>query len=189
MDQQESLPLGVVVEWRRVDHPWKDHDWRPVAVFAGAPALDPRGPWKLLREGEGWRQFHAGTLPLELFRSDTPGYKMNLAQRPPRVFVVLRRAAEPGAEHELQPYLVTADAYASEHYTDSGEEIVEGVAMPPEVVALVADFCERHHVEQAFVKRPRKNAKGTKDSDDKFSRQPPVERPGGGRGGSFGGGR
>src|SRR3546814_7390347 len=87
-----------------------------------------------MREGEGWRQFHAGTLPLELFRSDTPGYKMNLAQRPPRVFVVLRRAAESGAEHELLPYLVTVDAYATEHYADSGEEIVEGVAMPPEVV-------------------------------------------------------
>src|SRR3546814_5842320 len=79
-----------------------------------------------MREGEGWRQFHAGTLPLELFRSDTPGYKMNLAQRPPRVFVVLRRAAESGAEHELLPYLVTVDAYATEHYADSGEEIVEG---------------------------------------------------------------
>src|SRR3546814_6940866 len=78
---------------------------------------------------------------------------MNLAQRPPRVFVVLRRAAESGAEHELLPYLVTVDAYATEHYTDSGEEVVEGVAMPPEVVTLVADFCETHHVEQPFVKR------------------------------------
>src|SRR3546814_7777853 len=36
MDKTETLPLGVVLEWRRVDHPWKDHDWRPVAVIPGA---------------------------------------------------------------------------------------------------------------------------------------------------------
>src|SRR3546814_15667026 len=71
MDKTETLPLGVVLEWRRVDHPWKDHDWRPVAVIPGAPPLDPRGPWTLLPEGEAVRQYHAGTLPLELFRSDT----------------------------------------------------------------------------------------------------------------------
>ena len=39
MEKQESMPLGVVVEWRRIDHPWKDHDWRPVAVIAGALVL------------------------------------------------------------------------------------------------------------------------------------------------------
>src|SRR3546814_8427927 len=77
MDKTETLPLGVVLEWRRVDHPWKDHDWRPVAVIPGAQPLDPRGPWTLLREGEAVRQYHAGTLPLELFRSDTLGYKDN----------------------------------------------------------------------------------------------------------------
>src|SRR3546814_4414217 len=100
MDKTETLPLGVVLEWRRVDHPWKDHDWRPVAVIPGAPPLDPRGPWTLLREGEAVRQYHAGTLPLELFRSDTLGYKDNLLQQPPRIFVVLRQNADPAVEHE-----------------------------------------------------------------------------------------
>src|SRR3546814_13412060 len=66
---RSTLPLGVVLEWRRVDHPWKDHDWRPVAVIPGAPPLDPRGPWTLLREGEAVRQYHAGTLPLEIGRA------------------------------------------------------------------------------------------------------------------------
>src|SRR3546814_11152552 len=107
-----------------------------------------------MREGEGWRQFHAGTLPLELFRSDTPGYKMNLAHRPPRVFVVLRRAAEPGAEHELQPYLVTVDAYATEHYADSGEEIVEGHATPPELAPQGAHSVGRPPRERAYRGQP-----------------------------------
>lgn len=174
MEKTESVPLGVVLEWRRVDHPWKDHDWRPVAVIAGAPALDARGPWKLLREGEGMRQYHAGTLPLELFRSDTPGYEFNLVQEPPRVFVVLRPNSDPAVEHEVIPYLVTANAYETEHYAQDGDEIVEGVVMPAEVVALLADFVKANPVNDTFVKRKRKNAKGR---DDPFSRRPPVERP------------
>ena len=47
--RSESLSLGLVLERRRVDHPWQDHAWRPVAVFPG----DPEGePWRILREGE-----------------------------------------------------------------------------------------------------------------------------------------
>lgn len=175
MDKQESVPLGVVVEWRRIDHPWKDHDWRPVAVIAGAPPMDPRGFWKLLRESEGVRQYLAGTLPLELFRADTPGYKANLEQPPARIFVVLRRNEDPAVEHEVVPYLVTANAFETEHYEQSGEEIVEGVAMPAEVVALVADFVKAHPVDDPFVKRKRKNAK--RSGEEAFGRRPPVDRP------------
>jgi hypothetical protein len=183
MEKNESMPLGVVIEWRRVDHPWKDHDWRPVAVIPGAPALDPRGPWTPLVEGDGWRQFHSGTLPLELFRSDTEGYKINLAQKPPRIFVVLRRNDDPSVDHELVPYLVTANPYETQHYVESGEEIVEGVPMPPEIIAMVGDFFSAHHVEEVFVKRRRKDAK---DREEPFSRRPPVEQPRGKRPGVAG---
>jgi len=174
MDKQESMPLGIVVEWRRIENPWKDHDWRPVAVIAGAPAMDPRGPWKLLREAEGVRQYHAGTLPLELFRSDTEGYKINLVQSPPRVFIVLRRNEDPAVEHEMVPLLVTANPYETQHYVEGGDDLVEGVTMPPEVMALVADFTEANHVEEVFVKRRRKGAKGR---EEPFSRRPPLDRP------------
>ncbi len=43
MNNQETLPPGSVVERRRVAHPWKDFDWRPVTVIPSAPALDPEG--------------------------------------------------------------------------------------------------------------------------------------------------
>lgn len=173
MEKNESMPLGVVVERRRVDHPWKDHDWRPVAVIPGAPALDPHGPWTQLREGEGWAQFHAGTLSLQLFRSETEAYRVNLSQEPPRIFVVLRGSDDPQVDHELIPFLVTADPFEAQHYLDSGEEMVEVVGMPTEVLALVTDFVAAHHVEQPFVKRRRKDPKG---KEDPFSRRPAVEK-------------
>ncbi|MGD1880500.1 MAG: DUF3305 domain-containing protein [Kiloniellaceae bacterium] len=174
MEKNESLPLGVVIEWRRVDHPWKDHSWLPVAVFAGAPEIDSEGPWTRLRDGEGWVQYHCGTLALQLFRADTEGYKVNLGQTPPRVFVVLRDNDDPQGAHDLLPFLVTANPYEAQHYLDNGEDIVETVSMPEDVIAFVQAFVDANHVEAAFTKRKRDKAK---PQDESFSRIAPVERP------------
>ena len=155
MQKREVLPLGVVVERRRIAHPWKDVDWRPVAVIPGASALDPRGAWKRLRAGEGWEQYHCGTLPLRLFRRETEGYKVNLSQQPPKVFVVLRSEAEDDVDHEVMPFLVTVCPYEAQDYLDSGEEIVEAVPMPEDVIAFVQSYIEQHHVDEPFYKRKR----------------------------------
>ena len=174
MEKQESLPLGVVVERRVSSHPWLDHSWRPVTVIPGAPALDPAGEWRLLQEGEGWARYHAGTLTLELFHRETEGYKVNLSQEPPRLFVVLRTGTDSESVHELVPFLVTACPYEAQDYLDSGEELVEGVAMPPDLVAFVQAYIDRHHVDEPFYKRKRKRYE-TEDVD--FSRRPGLCRP------------
>src|SRR3546814_2270304 len=105
--------------------------------------------------------------------SDVCSSDLNLLQQPPRIFVVLRQNADPAVEHEVIPYLVTADAYEGEHYGQAGDEIVDAVSMPPEVMALVADFVKVHHVEEVFVKRKRKKAKNAED--ESFSRRPRSE--------------
>ena len=155
MDKQESLPLGVVLERRRSDNPWLDHVWRPVAVVSGAAACDPAGDWTELRRGEDWVHYHSGTLPLELFPRETEGYRLNLSQEPPRVFVVLRTGDDDDSAHEVVPFLVTACPYEAQDYLDSGEEIVEPVIMPPDVIAFVQAYVERHHVDEPFRKRKR----------------------------------
>src|SRR3546814_21129118 len=80
--------------------------------------------------------------------SDVCSSDLNLLQQPPRIFVVLRQNADPAVEHEVIPYLVTADAYEGEHYGQAGDEIVDAVSMQPEVMALVADFVKVPHVEE-----------------------------------------
>ncbi|WP_420348884.1 DUF3305 domain-containing protein [Pelagibius sp.] len=179
MESSEVLPLGVVVERRRIDHPWKDWAWKPVAVIPGAPPLDPETDWTVLREGEGWVHYHCGTLPLELFRRETEGYKVNLSQEPPQIFVLLRSEDDPESPHEFLPFLVTASPYEAQDYLDSGEEIVEGVPMPPDLVAFVQAFVDAHHVDEVFHKRKRQKARS---GDDAFSRQAPVARAAAGRG-------
>ena len=154
--RKESLDLGVVLERREAENPWIDHSWHAVAVIVGAPPLDPLGPWRKLTEGEDWVQFHAGTLPLELFRRETQGYKVILSQDPPRLFVVLRQVEEPDSPHDMAPFLVTACPYEAQDYLDVGDDLVEVVTMPEAVAAFVKAYCDEHHVEEVFHKRKRK---------------------------------
>ena len=128
MKDQENLPLGIVLERRRVAHPWKDFDWRPVTVIPGAADLDPEGAWRVLAEGDDWI----------------------------RLFVVLRSGEDADCDHDVVPFLVTACPYEAQDYMDSGEELVEPVIMPPGVTAFVQAYIDRHHVDEPFKKRKRK---------------------------------
>ena len=152
MKKQETIEIGVVVERREIDNPWQDHTWKAVAVIPGAAAIDE---WRLLASDEGWMQWHAATLPLELHRSETESYRTNLADNPPRVFIVLREDEE-ADDHEVAPFMVTVSAYEAQDYLDSGEDIVDGVTMPDAIIAWVQAFIDAHHVDEPFVKRKRK---------------------------------
>jgi hypothetical protein len=173
--RHEVLPLGIVLERRRSDHPWQDHTWRPVDVIPGAPARDPRGEWVVLMEGEGCARYHSGTLPLELFRKETNAYMLNLAQTPPRLFIVLRAGDYAGTAHEIAPFVVTASPFEAQEYLESGDDLVETVAMPVEVMAFVQAFVDQHHVTEPFTKRKRKRF----DAHAAATGAPPG--PGGGR--------
>ena len=148
MSADAVMAMGVVIERRESGSPWQDFTWRPVAVIANAATAS----WREFRRGEGWVQFHAATLPLELFKGETEGYLANLAQEPPKVFAVLR-PGDSADELEPEPFHLTVCPYEAMGYGESGDEIVEGVAMPDEVIAWLQAFVQAHHVEVPFKKR------------------------------------
>jgi len=162
MPADAAMPISVVIERRASDNQWQDHVWRPIGVLPHA-ALEPG---KLLASGEGFEHYQAGTLELELFRRETEGYLTNLSQTTPVVFVVLRRN-ESGEGLEFEPFLVTACPYEAMGYTAGGDEIVEGVPMPPEIKAWVGEFVAQFHVDEPFLKR-----KNKKHRDDYGGKQP-----------------
>jgi hypothetical protein len=151
------MPLGVVVERREIDHPWQTHSWRAVAVIPGAPAIDA---WRELARGDRFVRWHAATLPLELHRTETEAYRVNLSGKTPAVYVVLRKIqpSERTAGNAIAPFLVTASPYEAEGYLE-GEDVVEVTPMSQGLIAWVSAFVERHHVDEPFVKRKRKRAK------------------------------
>ena len=115
----------------------------------------PASPARSLACGDGWAQFYGGNLDIELFRGETEGYLTNLSQDLPVVYVVLRRNEESDGL-DFQPFLATVCPYEAMGYTSGGDDIVEGVPMPPPITAWVREFVARHHVDVPFVKRKNK---------------------------------
>ncbi len=78
---------------------------------------------------------------------------------------LIRETEDAQAAHELELVGVTASPYEAQDHADTGEEIVEPVAMPPGLIAWVREFVERHHVDEAFVKRKRDRVRTDRTED------------------------
>ncbi|MFQ6547961.1 DUF3305 domain-containing protein [Aestuariibius sp. 2305UL40-4] len=126
---------------------WAKWSWRAVAVLPGAAPSD----WKVLRKDGDAVEFHAATVPMELYRTDTEAYLHELQAESPSIYVVMRQ----GTAERPEILLATASPYEGQDYCDSGEELVERVPMPSALRAMVERFVAEHHEEEEFVKRKR----------------------------------
>ncbi|QGX97043.1 DUF3305 domain-containing protein [Roseovarius faecimaris] len=143
------MPLGVVIRRMPGVTRWARHVWKAVAVLPGAGEAS----WKELRREGDAVEYHAATLTLELYRTDTEAYLQGLSAEVPAIYVVMRDAEEGDAPLDIT--LVTASPFEAQDYADTGEEQVEKVPMPEGLIAWVRDFAEAHHEEEVFVKRKR----------------------------------
>ncbi|WP_147113921.1 DUF3305 domain-containing protein [Tateyamaria sp. syn59] len=142
------MPLGVVLRRLPGVTRWAAYSWKAVAVLPGAGPAD----WQeLRREGEAV-EYHAATLQLDLHGAETEAYLHGLSAEVPSIYVVMREGV---SDQPLDVVLVTASPYEAQDYTDSGEEIVEKVAMPAGLVAWVQNFVTNFHEEEVFIKRKR----------------------------------
>ncbi len=146
-----SLPLGVVLRKTPGVTRWAKWNWKAVAVLPGAA----QESWRELRRDGDVVEYHAATVPLELWRTDAEAYKTELSTRVPSIYVVMREPLEEDAAHPLDIVLATASPYDAQDYADNGEDIVELVPMSEALMALIQGFVEEHHVEEKFIKRKR----------------------------------
>jgi hypothetical protein len=146
------LPVGVVVERRKAISVWADVMWRPVAILVGLPDA---APWtKLAVEGETVT-FYGGAAAIELHRSESDNYRSNLASGSPSIWVWLHETA---GDPPYAIAAVTADPAEGEGWTETGQGIVEAVAMPERLCQSIAGFVADHPTEQGFTKRARDRA-------------------------------
>jgi hypothetical protein len=147
------IPIGVVVERRKAKSPWVDFVWTPVAVLPGVPDA---APWTVLDGDAECTRFYGGGAEIALYRADASGYRDNLATGIPLLWVVLRPGGGLDTPYEIAA--VTAEPSEGEAFTESAGNLLESVAMPETIRAIVADFVAEHLVEQPFVKRNRVRA-------------------------------
>ncbi len=164
MDKEISRTVSVIVERRPAASRWADWLWVPSEIVEGAPAAEP---FTRLDEGDdGAARFFAGSTDIVLHRKETEAYRINLAGD--RVlYAVLRPDEERDWPYEL--HAVTASPYEAQDFLDSGDEIVEPIAMPASIAQLLEAFCAFHHVEEPFIKRKRDRVK---TEDLKFGKEP-----------------
>ena len=143
------IPVGVVVERRKAASPWMDFIWSGIAVLPDEAEMTP---WTVLREQEEATLFYARSAAIDLYRSETPRYRENLATGAPCLWIVL------SPSEGSWPYVVsavTADPAEGEAFTEAGANVVEMVPMPEVVRDAIETFIAEHHVERQFVKRER----------------------------------
>ena len=142
-----SIPLGIVIRRAPGVTRWAKWVWKVVTVLPGAGPADWR---EISRDGEAI-DYHAATLELELFRTDTEAYLSGLSTREPAVYVVMREgdAAFP------EVVLATVSPFDAQDYADSGEEMIEKVAMPAGLMTWIRGFVDLHHEDEVFIKRKR----------------------------------
>jgi hypothetical protein len=143
------LVVGIVVERRKAKGAWTDFLWRPVSVLAGKPST---APWTPLGEQSEVTLFYAGEAVIELHRTETTNYRDNLGSGAPSLWVIMQPTA---SDPPYRLLAVTADPAEGEAFTDAGNNLVESVPMPPDILAMVDDFVANHYVERPFVKRQR----------------------------------
>ena len=151
----ETMPLGIVLERRDSDHPWETEVWTAVAVLPGAE-VEEAGDGQEMRElarGEGWEQYLAGSVMLELHHAETEDYRFNLATDPPAIYVVLREDIV--VEAGIAPFSATVSPSEAQALLDAEENFVEQVPMPPVIEQWLAAFVESYHVDQPHYKRKR----------------------------------
>ena len=148
VEKSVSISLGIVVRKVPGVTRWIDHVWKAVAVLPGAGAAH----WKELRRDGDAIEYHAATVQLELFRTDTEAYLHGLSTKIPAIYVVMR---ESEGTDPLDVVLATASPYEAQDYADTGEELVEKVPMPEGLVAWIRDYVEQYHEDEVFIKRRR----------------------------------
>jgi hypothetical protein len=163
----ERLRVGIFLERRHIAHPWQEHAWHAAGIAPGAPELaTPR----LLQQGPGWARYHMATLDIELFPRETEGYRYNLSQQRPVVYVLWRHADE-DLRQEPAVFHVTVCPYEAQDYLDGGDVMVEGVPIPDLVAHWMRGYIARHHVDAPFEKRRRKRHAPTNNQ----SGEPAIE--------------
>ncbi len=148
----ESVPLCVILSKEKIDSPWCDFLWKPVAVVLDAPASVDG---KIRQHGEGWTHYFLECDPLELHRKDAPAYRDCLLEEDQAsLWVVLQEEDEGELPYSVQ--LVTASPYEAQDYLDSGELIVEAVEIPTLQRVFIQDYGDNCPGEEAFIKRKQK---------------------------------
>jgi hypothetical protein len=147
-----TYPIAVIMERVKLASPWMPYRWEAKGVVRD---IFPAGSSAsvIVRDEQQLQVVFPG-LELRLVRDEAEGYYLNLTSPEPKIFVLWRLHVE-----EARPEYVTVSYNEGTRWADSGDN-VDGVPLPPEVLAWVGEFVEHNYRPQ-----PRKKVRYASNKD------------------------
>ena len=139
-----QMPIAVIMQRRKLNHPWADQAWAAVGVVA---EHDVQSVLKQLRQKQSdatsesagsWHDVVPG-LMLELYPDENDGYFENWAAPEPKVFVLWQMK-----EERAMPVLASVSYAEGSRMLDSGE-YADGVPMPPDIHAWLGFYLRAYY--------------------------------------------
>jgi len=163
----------------RINNRWQPWRWVLADVV---PHEDGFGtvPRLLLNDEREERWLHPG-FAVELFTDDAEGYYLNASTAQPCFWVLWRMEEEALLAEEpiALPQTVTLSYHDAGRWLDA-QETVEQVPAPPEVVAWLREFVDKHHVAEPKRRQRPQSFKSLTDRFGNPASVSTVKKPGGG---------
>lgn len=166
MARELTIIVGVLAEQRKSASRWASDYWIPVGIMPAPQGLDTGDV--IFRDETATRYF-MGVAELTCHAAETEAYVHNFNSRTPAIYVVLRRDTDGETPLPWFVHTVTASPYLAQDFEDCAEDIVERVAMPPEIADAIREFTDAYHTEETFKKRRRDKLK---IEEQKFGKEP-----------------
>lgn len=131
-----SRPIAVIMQRRKIDHPWVDDAWAAIGALS-----DPGGlpPLQVLRWSEEQESYLVSGLQLALYPDEDDGYFENWAAPSPKIFVMWRMQGE-----RAMPVLASASYGEGARMLDSGES-ANGVDMPRDIYDWLTEYLQANY--------------------------------------------
>ena len=145
------LNISIVMQRTLLQNRWAAERWEPVAVAIEPVVSENLGHAVRLQDGaEAVTRWRFTGFALELHRSESEGYHLNLTAPAPMVFVMWRmvepEAMETGGP-AARPELATVSYDEAARMMDGGEQ-VDGIPMPTAIREWMLPFVAEHYKPQ-----------------------------------------
>ena len=130
--------VAVVMQRRLLDNRWQSEAWEPFGVLPHLEGPRDVGP-RMILDADGVTQWLHPGHEILLHRDEAEGYYLNVSTAEPKVFVSWRMD-----EGRAAPLLLTLSYHEASRWMD-GSELVDAVAMPPDVFAWLGGWVEANY--------------------------------------------
>ncbi len=138
--------LAVIMERVRLDNRWATERWEAKGVVRDP---EPAGSGeRVIVDEERLTQVLFPGFMLKLHPDEAEGYLYNITSPEPKVFVMWRV----GEDGIARPESLSVSYHEGARWMDA-EETVGGVALPPDLLAWIAEFGAAHYKEEPKKKK------------------------------------